>query len=126
MLLAWLSAGFQSLSQLWTNKLGISGADSLVGGFVYVPGPCGSLQCTLLWDWRFLLPLQLPLVFTARGFEAFFSHAGTLDCVVCLTPHLFFLDYLHADMGPPSPPAATFLWIFSAHAADLYPSHQSE
>ena len=41
MLLARLSAGFQSLPPLPTNKLGPSGADSLVGGFVYVLGPCG-------------------------------------------------------------------------------------
>ena len=44
MLLAQLSAGFQSLPLLPTNKLGPSGADSWVGGFVYVLGPCGSLQ----------------------------------------------------------------------------------
>ena len=42
--LALLSAGFQSLPPLPTIKLGPSGADSWVGGFVYVPGRCGSLQ----------------------------------------------------------------------------------
>ena len=46
--LALLSAGFQSLSPLPTIKLGSSGADSWVGGFVYILGPCGSLQRTLL------------------------------------------------------------------------------
>ena len=40
--LAPLLAGFQSLSLLPTSKLGPSGADSQVGGFVYVLGPCGS------------------------------------------------------------------------------------
>ena len=40
MQLAPLSAGFQSLLLLPTNKLGLSGADSQVGGFVYVLGPC--------------------------------------------------------------------------------------
>ena len=41
-LLAPLSAGFQSLSLLPTSKLGPSGADSQVCGFVYLLGPCGS------------------------------------------------------------------------------------
>ena len=44
MLLAQLLAGFQSLPLLPTRKLGPSVADSQVGGFVYVLGPCGSLQ----------------------------------------------------------------------------------
>ena len=42
--LALLSVGFQSLPLLPTIKLGPSGADSQVGGFVYVLGPCWSLQ----------------------------------------------------------------------------------
>ena len=37
--LAVLSAGFQSLPLLPTIKLGPSGADSCVGGFVYILGP---------------------------------------------------------------------------------------
>ena len=41
-----------------------------VGGLVYILGPCGPFQQTLLWDWQFLPPLQPPQVFTARGFEA--------------------------------------------------------
>ena len=39
--LAWLLVGFWSLPPLPTNKLGPSGADSYVGGFVYILGPCG-------------------------------------------------------------------------------------
>ena len=39
-----LSVSFQSLPPLPTSKLGPSGADSQVGGVVYVLGPCGSLQ----------------------------------------------------------------------------------
>ena len=54
MLLAWLSPCFQLLPLLPTSKLGSSGADSWMGGFVYIPGPCGSLQRTLLWGWEFL------------------------------------------------------------------------
>ena len=44
MLLAQLLVGFQSLPLLSRSKLAPSGADSQVGGFVYVLGPCGSLQ----------------------------------------------------------------------------------
>ena len=44
MLLVQLWANFQSLPPLPTGKLGPSGADSQVGGFVYVLGPYGSLQ----------------------------------------------------------------------------------
>ena len=48
MQLAWLLASFQSHPPLPTSKLGLSGADSQVGGFVYVLGPCGSLQQTVV------------------------------------------------------------------------------
>ena len=48
MLLTQLSAGFQSLPLLPTSKLGPSGPDSWVGGFVYILAPCGSLQRTVL------------------------------------------------------------------------------
>ena len=41
--LAKLFVGFQSLPQLPTGKLGFSGADYQVGGFVYILGPCGCL-----------------------------------------------------------------------------------
>ena len=61
-----LSAGFQSLPLPLTIKLGPSGADSQVGGFVYTLGPCGSLQWTLL-----LLP-QPPRVFSIRGLRLYF------------------------------------------------------
>ena len=43
MLLAPLSAGFQSVPLLPTSKSGPFGADSWVGGLVYVLGTCGSL-----------------------------------------------------------------------------------
>ena len=42
--LAPILVGFQSLPLLATSKLGPSGADSQVGGFVYIQGPRGSLQ----------------------------------------------------------------------------------
>ena len=70
---ALLSASFQSLPVLPTIKLGPSGADSRVGGFVYVLGPCGSLQRTLLGGWEFLpLPPQPPRVFSIRGLRLYF------------------------------------------------------
>ena len=105
--LAWLSTGFQSCPLLPRSKLGPSGADSWVGRFVYVLGPCGFHQWTLLWGWEFLLPPQPSPIFTARGFEAFFFRAGTLGCVVYLAPHLFLQIYPHENVGLPSPPAAT-------------------
>ena len=49
MMLAQVSPGFQSLPPLPTSKLGPSGADSQMGGFLYILGSCGSLQGTLLW-----------------------------------------------------------------------------
>ena len=63
-----------------------------------------------MWDWQFLPPPQPPQIFTARGFEALFPCAGTLGCVVCLAPQLFLLVYLHTNVGPPSPAAATLPW----------------
>ena len=105
MQLSGLSASFQSLPPLPTNNLGPSGADSRVGGFVYVLGPCGSLQWTLLWGWDFLQPPQSSQVFKDRGFEALFPHAGAMGCVVCLTPQLLLPVYLHTNMGPPTLPA---------------------
>ena len=90
MALALLSAGFQSLPPLSTSKLGSSGADYQVGGFVYILGPCGSLQQTLLSGWEFLLLLpHPPQVFSVRGFDALFPSAGTLGCTVCLAPQFF-------------------------------------
>ena len=44
MALALFSARFQSLTPLPTIKLGPSGADSSADGFVYIVGPCWSLQ----------------------------------------------------------------------------------
>ena len=48
MLVAQVSVVFQSLPLIPTSKLGPSGADSHMGVFVYILGPCGSLQQTLL------------------------------------------------------------------------------
>ena len=101
------SVGFQSLPPQPTSKVGPSGAASQVGGSVYVLGPCGSLQQTLLWGWEFLLTPQSPQIFPARGLEALFPCVGTLGCTVYLTPQ-FFPVYLLAKVGPPSLPDTTF------------------
>ena len=104
-----LSASFQSLGLLPTTKLGPSGADSWVGGFVYILGPRASLHQTLLCGWVFLPPPQPPQISTARGFQAFFSHTDILGCRVCLTPLFFLPVYPHANVGPPGSPGATLL-----------------
>ena len=72
MALALLSASFQSLPPLPTSKLGPLVLISWVGGFVYVLGPCESLQRTLLWDWEFLLLTpQPPQMFSIRGLRLY-------------------------------------------------------
>ena len=67
--------------------------------------------------------------FSQVGFEALFFHAGTLGCVVSLTPQLFLLVYPHANMRPllcpscPSPPlplvwmnvSSLTLWLSEFH-----------
>ena len=109
-----LSASFQSCPPLPTSKLGPSGADSWVGGFAYILGPCVSLQWTLLWGWDFLLPPQPPHIFSVRGFEALFPHAVTLGCVVFLAPQLFLLVYPHTNVGP------LVNWLLSSHTSSPY------
>ena len=52
-------------------------------------------------------------VFSQR-FEPLFPRAGTLDCVVCLAPHLFLSVYLHSNVGLPGPQAAAMSGVLSA------------
>ena len=88
-----LSASFQSFPLLPTSKLGPSGADSQVDGFVYILGPCGSLQRILLWGWEFLplLP-QPPKVFTVRFWGFISLHwnpgLGSLSCSPVVPPSI--------------------------------------
>ena len=103
------------------SKLGPSGTDSQVGGFVYILGPCGSLQGTVLFGWEFYWPPEPSQVFTARGFEAFFSHTGTLGCVVCLAPQLFLPVDLHANVWLPATTSPA--WSSSCHLAVSPLSH---
>ena len=94
MTLAPLSAGFQSLSPLPKIKLGPSGADSQVGGLVYILGPCLSLQWTLLWGWEFFPLPQSPQVFSITfwfsGFISLHWNPGlhVLSCSGVVPPSL--------------------------------------
>ena len=129
MVLAPLSAGFQSLPLLPTIKLGPSGADSWMGRLVHALGPCGSLQWTLLWGWEFLLLVpQPPRVFSIRGLRLYFP---TLGCAVCFGSLQFLLVYLCANVGPQrlptslGPPATALMWVLSTPAAHFRPSYWS-
>ena len=92
MLLAQLLAGFQSLPLLPTSKLGPPVADSWVGGFVYILGPCGCLQQTLQWGWEFLLPPNPHRFFHQRfwGFISLCWNPGLcgLSCSTVVPPCL--------------------------------------
>ena len=44
---------------------------------------------------------------------ALFPCAGTLGCMVCHTPQLLLPVYLHANVGPPGPPAAALPSVLS-------------
>ena len=87
---------FHSLSLLPTSSLCpfrcCSGADSQVGGLVYILWSCGPLQQIHLWNWEFLLPQQSAESFTARGFEVFISP--------CCNSGL--CDLSHSPVTPPS------------------------
>ena len=116
--LVWHLADFQSLPLLPTSKLGPSGADSWVGGFVYILGPYGSLQWTLLWGWKFLPPPQSHRFFQSEVLRLYFP---TLEpwVTVCLAPQVFLPVYPHTSMGLPTPPATTSLtWSSSCCLAE--------
>ena len=107
MVLALLSAGFQSLPLLPTIKLGPSGADSQVGGWA-----CACFQP--LWVSPMNSSVRLGVspaaaltptgVFNQR-FEALFHRAGALGCAVCFAPRPFLPVYLCTNVGPQGLPA---------------------
>ena len=79
----------------------------------WFPGGWACVHSMTLWVSPMNSPLSLwvsltaatPLqVFIARGFEALFPCAGTLGCMVRLTPQLFLPIYQDANVGPPSLP----------------------
>ena len=81
-------------------------------GFVYVLGPCGSLQQNLLWDWEFLLLVpQLPQVFSISGLRLYFPLTGAMDCVVCCQVHQLL----------PCPPRSTICHL--AGSTSLHLAH---
>ena len=119
MLIVQLLAGFQSLPTLLTSKLGPSGADSQVGGFVCILGLVGlsnELSCEAgcfsccCNTHRFLKPEVLRLYFLLQE-----------PWVVWLSRSLVVLPgYPHTNVGPPSPPAAAL------PCCPLYSFYQSE
>ena len=88
MLLAQLSDGFQSLPALVTSKLGPSGGDSWVGVFVYILGPCGSLQQTLLGDCKFLPRATIPAGFFSPKFCGYIFPMLEPLVVLCVLFHV--------------------------------------
>ena len=151
MALAPLSAGFQSLLPLPTMKLDPLGSASPVGGFVYILGPCGSLQLPLLWGWEFLLLTpQTSRVFSIRGLRLYFPSLEPWVAWPALLPH-HSSRFIYAQMWGPGytsnhlvgsascslacpipqsstslgPPAATLLRVLSAPATHLHPSYWS-
>ena len=102
MVLALLSASFQSLPLLPMSKVGPSGTDFHVVGFVCI-SPMNS-------------PVKLgvspaaastPKWFSISGLRLYFPGLEPWGCTVCFTPHLFLLVYLHLNVGPPGPPATS-------------------
>ena len=111
MLPPWLLAGFESLPSLPTSKLGLSGADSQMGGSVYVPRPCGSLLSELCCEaGSFSHHLNPHRFFRSEVLRLYFPVLVPWVFEVCLAFQLFLLVYLLANVGPPSSPdAATSL-----------------
>ena len=147
-----LSAGFQSLPPLPTSKLGLSSADSRVGGLVHT-------LSRPLWVSPMNSSVRLGVspadtstptgVFNQR-FEALFSCAGAPDCAICFDPLPSLLVYLCMNVSrricqpPPSgvcqlqpgPPRSTICHLTGSAthrlatsplhpAARLHPSYQS-
>ena len=104
--LAQLSAGFQSLPPLpkanWTLLVLIPRWE----GLCTLQDPVSLSNEPSCEAGSFSHHLNCHRFFTVTGFEALFPHAGTLGCTVCLALQLFLLVYLHANVEPPTPPAA--------------------
>ena len=117
MLLAWLSASFWSLPPLPTSKLGPSGADSQVGGIVYVPESCSSHQQALLWGWESLPPLQPPQVLQPDVLRVFFSPAletwlaQSILLPNCSSPFIHMQTWDHLVLQPPPCGEFSLSWL---------------
>ena len=131
--------GFQSLLPLVTSKLGPSGADSQVGSFMYILGPCGSLQQALLWGREFLPCLNPHRFFQSEVLRLHFpaleswvaqfillpSFSSQLICTQMwnypvhqhpphLVPSLLPCPVCQHHLVCPSPPATDLLWALFA------------
>ena len=80
MVLALLSAGFQSLPPLPTSKVGPSGADSRVGGLVHALGSCGSPMNSPVRLGVSPAAASTPTGVCSQRLEALFPGAGALGC----------------------------------------------
>ena len=88
-------------------KLGPSLADSWMGGFLYILGPCGSLQWTVLWGWEFLqLPPHPNVCFQSEALRLYFPILVPWVAWSILLPMWSPPNYLHVNMGPSSAQAA--------------------
>ena len=94
------------------------------GGFVYVLGPCGSLQWTLLSGWEFLLlQPQPPQVFSISGLRLYFPTLGpwvapSVSIPSCSSRFICMWMLDHLVWNPksttlPGPPATALLWVLS-------------
>ena len=128
--LAQLSAGFQSLLLLPTSKLGPSGADSQVGGFVYVLEPC-DLSNELSCEVGGSIATTTPTSFYSQRFWGFlFLHWNPgfygLSLSPVVPPSLSTLECgINIHCLAPMGPQAILPCILSAPAAHLCPSYQS-
>ena len=119
MLLAWLSAVFQSLPPLPTSKLSPFGADSWVGGFVYILGP--------LWFSPTNFPVRLgvsptttiPKVFLSEVLRLYFPtlEPWVVQSVSLRSCSSRFICTLHSNVGPCGPPLSTLLTCPTSHLA---------
>ena len=112
MALAPLSAGFQSLIPLPTIKLGLSGAASRVGRFVYILGPSPTSSPVRLG----VSPAatSTPTGVFDQWFEALFPHTGTLDCEVCQPGPPAAVSLVSCSFAHPTPQSATSLGPLAA------------
>ena len=123
MALARLLPHFQSLPPLPTSELCpfrcCPGADSRVGGLLYIIGSLGPLQRTLLRDWEFLLLPQPSQVFTVEVLRLFVSVLEPWVVWSALLPHSSSRFLFTAKVGPPGLPAASSLHVLSTQADHL-------
>ena len=99
MLLAWLLSHLPSLPSLLTSGLCPFRCLFTCGWVCVVLGPCGLSNGLLCETGNFPCLCNPHRFFTARGFESLVSHTETLGFAVCLTPLLFLLAYLCANVG---------------------------